>query len=214
MAANQPPNELPDDVLKKRQLAIQDAAKRERNPPNDFKSRQECVNAHMALPAIATGRVIYDIGLPYPPSAAEIKDLKRIMIKDLKLETHNRGFYLILRFICAAKRTDAVLNVAEDGDGTVMNISVHKQEPEGVRSAESILKRNSVIILKESYFKVGRYILRVDHPTNIFWLSEDDDRIPMDWRSADADDFDSAEIWNKKAVVFRSKKDFFNAIDM
>jgi hypothetical protein len=121
------------------------------------------------------------IGNPYPPSVASYKGLKKFMIRDLTLETNHRGSYLLLRFICSPTRMSAVMNIVEDESGTVVLFALYFQEPESIRTAQSILKNNSVIILKEPYFKVsagGQYTIRVDQPTDIIWLSEDDPRIP------------------------------------
>ena len=44
----------------------------------------------------------------------------------------------------------------------------------------------NVCIVKEPYFKTmsdGCYGLRVDHISDIIWLSPDDERIPLNWRS-------------------------------
>jgi hypothetical protein len=65
----------------------------------------------------------------------------------------------------------AVMNIAEDEAGTVVPFALYMQEPETVRTAESILKDKGVIILKEPYFKVGtngQYAVRVDQATDIF----------------------------------------------
>jgi len=81
-------------------------------------------------------------------------------------------------------------NVVEDEQGTANPFALYLQEPEYVRPAESILKQNQVFILKEPYFKVGtngQYAIRVDHPTDIIWLSEDDPRVPEKWRSNNAE---------------------------
>lgn len=121
------------------------------------------------------------IGIPYAPSVASFKDLHKGMIRDLRLETNHRGSYLLLRFKCSAMRMNAVLNIVEDEAGTVVEFTLYMQEPEVVRAAETILKNGAVIILKEPYFKVatsGSYLIRVDHPTDIVWLSEDDPELP------------------------------------
>lgn len=59
------------------------------------------------------------IGEPYLPSVASVQELKKMMICDLQLETHHRGFYLVLRCVVPPIRQNAILNVVEDeaGDG-------------------------------------------------------------------------------------------------
>ena len=157
------------------------------------------------------------IGSPYAPSVTSFKDLKKVMLKDLAVETNHRGSYLLLRFICPAFRMTAVMNIVEDEAGTVMPFALYFQDPESIRAAESILKEKGVIILKEPYFKVGtngQYAVRVDQPTDIIWLSEDDPRVPTKWRTASTSAQNTAEYWKKKGNNLVSAGKFFDAIEM
>lgn len=157
------------------------------------------------------------IGNPYAPSVASFKDLKKVMLKDLTVETNHRGSYLLLRFICPAMRMTAIMNVAEDEAGTVMPFALYFQDPETTRTAESILKEKGIIILKEPYFKVGtngQYAVRVDQPTDIIWLSEDDPRVPKKWRTKSASVLKPAEYWKKKGNDLVGAGKFFDAIEM
>lgn len=157
------------------------------------------------------------IGIPYAPSVASFKDLHKGMIRDLRLETNHRGSYLLLRFKCSAMRMNAVLNIVEDEAGTVVEFTLYMQEPEVVRAAETILKNGAVIILKEPYFKVatsGSYLIRVDHPTDIVWLSEDDPRAPVLWRTSTAITSKCADYWKKKGNDLVGTGKFYEAIEM
>jgi hypothetical protein len=90
----------------------------------------------------------------------------------------------------------AVTGIVEDEEGDGLLFSVFQQESEVVPPAELILKEDAVIILKEPYFKivgVGGYGLRVDHPTDIIWLAENDAIIPEKLRSKAANEIKSAE---------------------
>lgn len=107
------------------------------------------------------------------------------MIRDMLLETNHRGAYLLLRSLCEANRMTAVMNIVEDEAGTASLVSLYMQEPENIRSAKDILKKGRSFIIKEPYFKMstsGQYMIRVDHPTDIIWLPEDDVRVPKEWR--------------------------------
>lgn len=60
----------------------------------------------------------------------------------------------------------------------------------------------------------GQYAIRVDQPTDIIWLFEDDARIPTKWRAPTADISKSAEYWKKKGNGRVGKGKFFEAIEM
>ncbi|KUJ12563.1 SET domain-containing protein [Mollisia scopiformis] len=201
-------------VLTAQKTAAQNAVRRKGERPRDLQPRSRCVDEYtMAalsnkMNNMESGHMMMTtvIGNPYPPSVTPLKDLEKVMIKDLTLETHHRGTYLLLRFICPAMRMSAVMNVAEDEAGTAIPFAVYMQEPESVRTAESILKDKRVIILKEPYFKLGtngQYAVQVDHPSDITWLSEDDTRIPTKWKASDAN---TGTLW--------SAMEYFEAIEL
>lgn len=146
---------------------------------------------------------------PYPPSVASLKNLKPTMLKDLKLETHHRGHCLLIRFVCQAILWGGVRNVAEDENGNGVQFSLHSYMVGGV---QNVLKTGSVIILKEPYFKIGtngQYEIRVDHCTDIVWLSDDDSRIPEKWKRPGLDDPNSAV---ERGTDLRKKGDLLQAI--
>ena len=66
--------------------------------------------------------------------------------------------------------------------------------------AEDVVPINGVCFIKEPYFKVmndGGYGLRVDHVTDLHWLSLNDDRVPMNWR-AQVRESRSANVWKEE----------------
>jgi len=55
--------------------------------------------------------------------------------------------------------------------------------------------------VKEPYFKVmndGNYGLRVDHLSDVTWLSPDDERIPIGWRARISELEKTAETLKKE----------------
>lgn len=202
-------------------IASRNALQREGERPNNVPTRSEIIDRYTSTAlSIKEGAVLAKfnvIATHYPPSVASFKDLNKIMISDLILETHHRGRYLLLRFVCPAMRLSPVMNIVEDETGSVIPFALHLQQPESVKSAESILRNQAVVILKEPYFKVetdGRYEIRIDHPTDIIWLSRDDIRVPAPWRVRDTIVSESAEYWRKKGNDQVGKGDYFEAIEM
>lgn len=141
------------------------------------------------------------IGDPYLPSTASIKDLRKTMIAKLTLETNHRGYYLLLKLPLPAVRMTAIISLAVDEAGDAIKFSLYQQEPEHVAQASEILKQNSVLLLKEPYFKCignGGYGLRVDHPSDILWLSDDDPLVPAAWQMNKNRRSKTAEEWKQE----------------
>lgn len=119
----------------------------------------------------------------YVPSIAPFRELSKIMIKDLVLETHHRGSYLLLRTVTPADRMTAVLAIVEDEEGKVLVLQLYNQNPS--RAAEDILNEGAVLIIKEPYLKVmadGGYGIRVDHLSDVKFVPGHDRLVPPSWR--------------------------------
>jgi hypothetical protein len=86
------------------------------------------------------------------------------MIKSLRLETHHRERYLLLRTVTPTDTMTAVIAIIEDEDGSVLMLQLYYQEEE-LSGAQS-LREDTVLVVKECYVKVmanGDYGIRVDH---------------------------------------------------
>ena len=182
-------------LLANQKIALQAASKRKGERPKDRKSRSQLVQEFM-LRSVSNSMVLGRNDLymihqswvpaPYPPSVAPLSTLNKIYIKDLHLETHHRGFYSLLRVATPTATMTAVMTVMEDerDDGVVFQL--YQQEDEDHRPGEEVVQIQHVCIIKEPYFKVmndGGYGLRVDHLSDVIWLSPDDERIPLGWRA-------------------------------
>ncbi|CZT42233.1 related to TPR domain protein [Rhynchosporium secalis] len=223
--ASDPSYQQLQQALESQKRGARIAQRRKGERPKDFQTRAQCISDfNMASMSQRMSNLQFSpmimtsvTGNPYPPSNANVQDLKKIMIKDLMLEFHHRGSYLLLRFVCQAMRMNAVMNLAEDECGTVIPFAIYMQEPEAIRSAGSILLEKSVIILKEPYFKLGttgKYAVRVDQPTDIIWLADDDSRVPAKWRVLSDTVSVSAVDWKKKGNDFVGKAKYYDAIEM
>ena len=124
------------------------------------------------------------VAAPYAPSVEPLKTLKKLHIKELRLETHHRGGYILLRVLTPPNRMTAVMVIVEDEQGSGVLLMVYQQEDTEYGLAEDIAQVGGVCIVKEPYFKTmsnGEYGIRVDHVTDILWLAEDDERVPFRW---------------------------------
>ena len=93
------------------------------------------------------------VAAPYAPSVEPLKTLKRLHIKDLRLETHHRGNYVMLRVATPPNTMTAVMVIAEDEQGSGVMLMVYQQEDTECGLAEDIAQVGGVCIVKEPYFK-------------------------------------------------------------
>lgn len=123
----------------------------------------------------------------YPPCVMPIESLQPIKIRDLQLETHHRGRYLLLRSITPPVRMTGIMAIVVDENDDAVTLQLYQQDHEDVRPAANIINTGFVLVVKEPYFKVfgdGGYGLRVDHRSDAVTLNLDHDLIPKKWRSS------------------------------
>lgn len=78
----------------------------------------------------------------------------------------------------------AVMVIVEDEKGHGVLLQVYQQEDTEYGLAEDVAQVGGVCIVKEPYFKTmsnGMYAIQIDHVTDIIWLAQDDERIPLCW---------------------------------
>jgi hypothetical protein len=111
----------------------------------------------------------------YPPCTQPLSSLQRISLTDLVLETVHHGKCLLLRTIVNPKQIVAIATVVEDPEGNVEVLQLFNQNPN--RSYTDIIPNDSIIVLKEPYYKIsaqGETSLRCDHPTDLIFLDAND----------------------------------------
>jgi hypothetical protein len=89
---------------------------------------------------------------PYLPSASSLHDLREIYFRDLRLGTHHRGNYLLVRALAPAYRINSILALVEDQKGDALKLQLYQQPGEAVRPATSIIDTGDIFLLKEPYF--------------------------------------------------------------
>jgi hypothetical protein len=112
-------------LLNKQNKNLKAAKARQGERPEDRMSQQDLVNSfemHLAVQQIhewttaPSERMMHSSFLPPPylPSIAPLGELKQTFINDLRLETHHRGKYLLLRSITPPNRMTAIMVIVED----------------------------------------------------------------------------------------------------
>ncbi|KAL4920601.1 hypothetical protein BDW62DRAFT_176862, partial [Aspergillus aurantiobrunneus] len=188
--------------------------------PKTTKSRDELVmqflfRRNMGNKATVNPYTIRSSFVPpaYPPCVIPLIDLKKAMIKDLTLETHHRGCYLLVRAVTPTDTMMAVMTVVEDEAANVLMLQLYNQE-EGLVT-DGRLVEGTVMIVKEPYLKImsdGDHGLRVDHLSDVTFLSAHDSRVPSSWGHLAGKDC-SADSWKIKGNDYFNKACYHLAID-
>lgn len=212
--------------LAQHRKTLQNAQRLKGQRPKQDKSRDELIMEFMLRRTASKNMapdthefVIRSSFLPptYRPSIAPFRELNKVMFKDLVLETHHRGSYLLLKTVTPADRRTAILAIVEDEENEVLILQLYNQDPS--RAADYILSEGTVLVIKEPYLKVmadGRYGIRVDHPSDVKFVPGHDRLVPPSWckgpRKRDTLRM-SAHDWRVMGNDFFSKSRYQSAID-
>lgn len=206
--------------LEEQRQILKDAQSRRGQPVELTKSREEIINqfVHRYLAETTTPvdkNAIRTSFVPpaYPPSIAALRDLKKIPIKDLTIETHHRGSYILLRAVTPAFRKTGIVTVVEDEEGDVLALQLYNQDRDIVTDGR--LVDGTIVLIKEPYLKVmgdGDCGLRVDHLSDIKFILEDDSLVPSIWRD-ESEDSISANSWKTTGNDLYNEKDYHLAIN-
>lgn len=181
--------------LRQQEQTLEAAQRRHGTRPGDMKPLSLLIHEFMI---VQTSRQLWHslndrneihhswVAAAYAPSVEPLKTLKKLHIKELRLETHHRGNYILLRVATPPNTINAVMVIVEDEQGSGVMLQVYQQEDTEYGLAEDVAQVGGVCIVKEPYFKTmsnGGYGVRVDHVTDIVWLADDDELVPFGWRS-------------------------------
>jgi hypothetical protein len=179
-------------LLVQQKQVLERAKKRKGQRPQDWKPKQEIYMSFMvALMARSMHRqdnhMIHTSFVPpsYLPCNTSLAELRSVHVRDLKLETHHRGRYLMVRAITPPNRMTGILVLVEDESEHAIMLQIYQQDDEEIRAASDIVDVETVMILKEPFLKVmasGEYGLRVDHVSDFIIIDDHDSRRPAQWR--------------------------------
>lgn len=209
------------DIISSQRKTLQEAKLRQGQRPHDRKTREQTYTNFMTLfnlGGITQLKGIVSSALitpPYLPCSTPMTELKPVAIKNLSLETHHRGTYLLLRSITSPHRMTAIMAVMEDENGDVILLQLYQQEDESNRSPTDIVNVGTVLLVKEPYFKVmgdGEYCIRVDHLSDVIHLKRDDARMPTAWQPKLIEIQLSAESLKTKGNRSMGKKKYWDAV--
>lgn len=206
--------------LAEKKQSLQYAQSRKGERPKERKTRAETIMQFM-LPLMmkhdhSSGWQTSFLPPAYPPCLSSFRDLTQVMIKDLLLETHHRGKYLLLRSVTPPDRFTAVSAVVEDETKDVITLHLYYQEKNNEYAADEILPEGTILIVKEPYFKVMAnkdYGIRVDHLSDVVYLPIFDERVPMCWQPRLVELNVPAKSWKMKGNEYYKQSKYYAAID-
>ncbi|RAK77731.1 TPR domain protein [Aspergillus fijiensis CBS 313.89] len=135
----------------------------------------------------------------YAPCTTPLEHLTKIMVDNLKLETHHRGQYILLRTLTPTDFLVAVGAVAEAEAGNVIMLQLHNQETE--------------VFARGDFLKGRPCAIRVDHPSDLRVLSDWDIMVPVQWRRQLVGSELDAMQWKTKGNDAFNAGEYRRAID-
>lgn len=209
------------DMMERKQMIA--AAQEEKDQPLTFtESRDQLWLRHMTgrENTLSQDHQLRSAFVPpaYPPCTVPFSDLTKIMLKDLRLETHHTDRYLILRCIAPPSQLMSVLSVVEDECGDAIMLTLRHQDES--RSRDDILGEGRILALKEPYLRRmadGTYGIIVDHLSNYKYLSMRDSLMPEPWKELWQEVFpgsqDNAKIWGALGNHLFEEEMYFPAVE-
>ncbi|KAF4495035.1 N-lysine methyltransferase SMYD2 [Fusarium agapanthi] len=129
--------------------------------------------------------VAYGIGKQYAPSTAKLADLQPMTIKDLKMETHHRGFSLSLQRVSPVSILQAsswaVVKGQSSDEVERLEVFLHTSQ-----FGDNALEIASDLVIKEPYYTLnsqGDRTIRIDHPSDLIVTAISEN--PESWRDSE-----------------------------
>ncbi|EXL42189.1 hypothetical protein FOCG_15539 [Fusarium oxysporum f. sp. radicis-lycopersici 26381] len=126
--------------------------------------------------------VAYGIGKQYPPSTSKLADLQPMAIKDLRMETHHRGFFLSLRRVSPVSILQSsswtVVKGQSSDEVERLEVFLHTSQ-----YGDNTLEISSDLVIKEPYYTLnaqGECTIRIDHPSDLIVIAISEN--PESWR--------------------------------
>jgi hypothetical protein len=126
---------------------------------------------------------------PYYPSLSPYISMTKMPLSDLRLETHHRGRYLLVRNVVEPLQILCITTVVEDehGDAAVLRL-YHQLRPDVTQETPNmVVPAGGVCVIKKPYIELTSdrgYAISIDYLGDVVWLAEDDEAVPAIWRAA------------------------------
>lgn len=156
--------------------------------------------------------------LPYAPCVAPLSTLKKVLMRQLTIDTHHRGSYIVVRAVTPVHTAGAAMIIVEDEERNVLLLQWYNQDH---TVTDSCLPEGTVLIIKEPFVgiitdKEGPQVghgLRVDHPSDLIIVPNYCSQIPLQWKPEFVDGNISAKDWWYRGSKHFIRKNYYLAIE-
>ncbi|KAH7391710.1 hypothetical protein BKA66DRAFT_568125 [Pyrenochaeta sp. MPI-SDFR-AT-0127] len=152
---------------------------------------------------------------PYPPSRTPTSKGIKLQIEDLRIGTRKHEEFIILRTLTDPYIYAATVTIVEDEFGEVARLTICNLEDS---INDPIVTKDSMLLIKQPCWSLlpgGGFQIRVDQPSDLMLLSQDDKLTPDSWRVSEeneiAEDFTK---WKKEGDMMFLKKRFRQALKL
>ncbi|KAF2745523.1 hypothetical protein M011DRAFT_479030 [Sporormia fimetaria CBS 119925] len=146
---------------------------------------------------------------PYPPCVTPDSDLSQMYVDDLRIATHHRGKYLLLRVFAPPIRIAGIHLLVEDVHGDYLRLALYLQYPDLVESElEDVFSEGTVLLVKEPCCRLHTDEtcgVRVDHVSDVEFIATDDERVPSCWKTEQKDSKTTADTLKQEGNDFVRK---------
>lgn len=147
----------------------------------------------------------------YPPSTTPIRELKRICLKDLSIDSHHRGCYVLVQINPSLPFSGGVAVVGDQGGHFACVRIVHQ---DGKRTYNESWGQAKFLIFKEPFYvaitRGSMGYITVHHITDVIVVSLNDSSLPKNWQMRSDKSVDEWKQVGNKAV---SEKQYHLGID-
>jgi hypothetical protein len=139
-------------------------------------------------------------------------DFGKILLKDLLVDSRESNAVVYLKTVTSPYIYSSTITIAEDEAGHICRLTICNLEDTLV---DPLIPEGTVLAIKQpcwSSLPDGGYHVRIDHPTDIIFVSES--LVPEKWRGIrNIEESKDATKWKKEGDMMFLKKKFRKALE-
>jgi hypothetical protein len=207
--------EFPDELKE----TLQQAEKEQGQTPRSRAAREDLLQDHQwHLKFLAEGALpprSLILPPPYPPSRTLTEEPQQIRMQDLRTGSRISNQLLLVRTVTEPYIYSSTVTIAEDEDGDAARLTICNWDDS---TNDPAIPKDTILVLKQPcWSKVpgGGYHIRIDHPSDLCFISAENAIVPVGWRQGRPNaQVQDAASWKKEGNMVFLKKQFRTALQM